>query len=127
MPSRKKPRSTSSYLSRTPQHRALRARLKREFDAAGYLICARADCPYPDHLITHGQAWDLGHVDGDPTRYSGPEHRSCNRRTMTPARQRAAAAAPKLPAAPAMRDMTTPLADIPEEDRVRLGRWSRQW
>jgi len=122
---RKKARSTSSYISRTSQHRKLRAALKRELESTGFLICARLDCLFPGRRILPGMAWDLGHVDGTLA-YSGAEHRACNRRTMTHARQRAGET-PKRPPAPSMRDMTTPLADIPVEDRVRLGRWSRNW
>ena len=30
-------------------------------------------------LIQPGDDWDLGHIDGDKTRYRGPEHAGCNR------------------------------------------------
>ena len=43
---------------------------------AGRVRCWRCGDP-----ILPGQPWDLGHVDGDPTRYAGPEHRACNRAT----------------------------------------------
>jgi hypothetical protein len=29
----------------------------------------------------------MGHVDGDPTRYAGPEHRKCNRSTTSRRRE----------------------------------------
>jgi hypothetical protein len=43
---------------------------------AGLTTCARCGEP-----IEPGEAWDLGHVDGDPTQYAGPEHARCNRAT----------------------------------------------
>jgi hypothetical protein len=44
--------------------------------AAGIVRCSRCG-----ELIEVGAAWDLGHVDDDRSRYSGPEHRACNRAT----------------------------------------------
>jgi hypothetical protein len=44
--------------------------------ASGSVRCARCG-----ELIAPDEPWDLGHVDGDPTRYQGPEHRRCNRAT----------------------------------------------
>jgi hypothetical protein len=60
------------YGGRHQRRRALLAPLV----AAGSVTCARCGKP-----IGPGEPWDLGHVDGDRQRYSGPEHRSCNRST----------------------------------------------
>jgi hypothetical protein len=46
--------------------------------ARGEVSCARCG-----DLIYPGEDWDLGHIDGDKSRYSGPEHRYCNRATST--------------------------------------------
>src|SRR3954447_12210745 len=56
-------------------HQAIRAQLGVRV-AAGGVRCARCG-----ELIVPGEPWDLGHVDGDRSRYSGPEHRACNRAT----------------------------------------------
>ena len=60
-----------------PAHKALRKRWAPQV-ARGEVCCAR--CGY---VIYPGEQWDLGHMDGDKTRYAGPEHRSCNRATAT--------------------------------------------
>jgi hypothetical protein len=51
--------------------------------AAGCVRCARCG-----ELIERDELWDLGHLDWDPTHYSGPEHRRCNRATETHRRTR---------------------------------------
>jgi len=43
---------------------------------AGGVRCVRCG-----EVIEPDEPWDLGHVDGDPSRYQGPEHRRCNRAT----------------------------------------------
>jgi hypothetical protein len=59
------------------KHKALRRRWEREV-REGNVSCSRcAEFIYP------GEPWDLGHVDGDKTRYAGPEHRRCNRATAS--------------------------------------------
>jgi hypothetical protein len=49
--------------------------------ATGRVICAAPDCGRP---ILPGQLWDLGHDRHDRSRYTGPEHRRCNRQTSKP-------------------------------------------
>lgn len=57
------------------KHQKLRNRWARDV-ARGEVECARCGEP-----IWPEEPWDLGHVDGDKSRYSGPEHRACNRAT----------------------------------------------
>jgi hypothetical protein len=57
------------------RHKALRAGWARKV-AGGGVLCARCG-----RLIERGTPWDLGHVDHDPFRWQGPEHRRCNRAT----------------------------------------------
>lgn len=54
-------------------HKAERRRWKTIVDS-GRAVCARCGKP-----IAAGSAWDLGHSD-DRSRWTGPEHASCNRR-----------------------------------------------
>ena len=55
------------------RHKALRAGWARKV-AGGGVLCARCGRP-----IEPDEPFDLGHVDGDPFRYQGAEHRRCNR------------------------------------------------
>ena len=55
-------------------HRARRAHLA-PLVAAGVLDCARCG-----KRIEPGEPFDLGHLDGEKTRYSGVVHSHCNRR-----------------------------------------------
>src|SRR4051794_14389578 len=57
------------------RHQQLRAQFAPRV-ATGGVRCARCGEP-----IRPGEAWDLGHVDGDKSRYQGPEHARCNRAT----------------------------------------------
>jgi len=71
---RRRKRSRRKRLSTTARgygaaHQA-RRRMLAPLVAAGLAVCARCGLQ-----IERGQAWDLGHVDGDRSRYSGPEHR----------------------------------------------------
>jgi hypothetical protein len=52
------------------EHKRLREAFRVEVEA-GNCRCARCGLP-----ILVGQRWDLGHVDGDRSRYAGAEHAS---------------------------------------------------
>ena len=57
------------------QHQKLRASYQRRMTRGEVFTCWRCGLPVDPH------AWDLGHVDGDKSRYRGPEHPACNRAT----------------------------------------------
>src|SRR4029077_1815391 len=68
-------RSTTSARGYGHQHQ----RTRREwapFVEAGEVLCARGGRP-----VGPLELWGLGHVDGEMSRYAGPEHRGCNRAT----------------------------------------------
>src|SRR6202451_4156572 len=67
---------------------AAHQRLRRQWAwrvAAGGVCCARCG-----ELIWPGEPWHLGHVDGDRSRYQGPEHERCNCATAAHAVERRA-------------------------------------
>jgi hypothetical protein len=64
------------------QHQKLRQAIAPLVNA-GRAKCARCLCP-----IAAGESWDLGHDDHDRSRYTGPEHRACNRATAGRRRRR---------------------------------------
>jgi len=68
-------RLTTTQRGYGAKHQALRKAWERKV-AAGGVGCARCGLE-----IAPGEPWDLGHVDGDRTQHSGPEHRRCNRAT----------------------------------------------
>jgi hypothetical protein len=57
------------------RHQRIRRGLAR-WVASGQATCARCG-----RVIRPDEAWDLGHVDHDRSRYAGPEHAYCNRAT----------------------------------------------
>jgi hypothetical protein len=76
----------------TPTHRGLR-QAARPLVATGQVRCARgSECKWAEWVdgeriggfIRPGQAWDLGHPDGESP--GGPEHAACNR--AAPSRMR---------------------------------------
>ena len=71
----KRVRPTTQQRGYGSAHQAMRQRLAG-LVAAGEMVCARCGEP-----VLPGQPWDLGHVDGDRSRWSGAEHRWCNRAT----------------------------------------------
>jgi hypothetical protein len=99
-------------------HQKARARVAR-LVASGLAVCWRCG-----QQILATEPWDLGHVDGDPTRYAGPEHRRCNRATASRTRNGR---------------RVVDLASYPEDDPAngvfwgppessgRPRRWSRSW
>jgi hypothetical protein len=69
-------RGTTSERGYGSEHKRLRAQWAPRVER-GEVACARCHL-----LIVPGEAWDLGHLDHDRTRYAGPEHASsCNRAT----------------------------------------------
>lgn len=56
------------------RHQRERERWRPKVEA-GLIDCARCN-----EWIRPGTPWDLGHDDHDRSRYTGPEHMSCNRK-----------------------------------------------
>lgn len=72
-------------------HQKLR-RLEDRRVQAGGVPCGAPVCLVErdggSRLIRPGEAWDLGHDRRDRSRYTGPEHRRCNRATALKVNQR---------------------------------------
>jgi hypothetical protein len=69
------PRASTSSRGYGHMHQQLRKRWALEV-ATGQVPCARCG-----ELIRPDEPWDLGHDDHDRSKYTGPEHRACNRAT----------------------------------------------
>lgn len=67
-------RGTSGQRGYGAAHRRERARWQAAMDSGVVPVCAKCNQP-----VLPSQAWDLGHTD-DRKAWTGPEHRSCNRR-----------------------------------------------
>lgn len=72
-------------IARRPEERALYGSTHKQTRrawaprvATGTVICSWPGCGLP---ILPGEPWDLGHLDGRPGVYAGPQHASCNRKT----------------------------------------------
>lgn len=70
-------------------HQKLRAEWKVQVEQGGVYCHHLPACLEDDTRIQPGSDWDLGHRDDDPTQYTGPEHRRCNRGTARIWKQRA--------------------------------------
>lgn len=70
-------------------HQKLREQWARVV-ARGGVVCTRYKHPqFPScvGVIDPAEPWELGHHDTDRSTYTGPEHRSCNRRAGALKRQ----------------------------------------
>ena len=92
--------------------------------AAGVMTCWRCG-----ELIAASEAFDLGHVDDDPSRYAGAEHRRCSRASgadLTNARR----LPPDGPPEEAIEDPSGgwwgPVSEL-KGGRPYRPRWSRNW
>lgn len=84
-------KSTTS--TRCPKHRQQYERARGSRQQRGYdtnhdqlrqqwapkVRTGRVACARCRERITPDEPWDLGHDDDDRAKYSGPEHRKCNR------------------------------------------------
>lgn len=64
------------------RHQKLRRQWRERIDAGEVVICWRCAEAGRPHQIKPGEAFDLGHVDGDRSRYRGPECPAGNRATQ---------------------------------------------
>lgn len=70
-------------------HQKLRREWKKRVDTGGVHCHHQPACLEDDTLLHPGATFDLGHVDGSTTEYTGPEHPRCNRGTARIWKQKA--------------------------------------
>ena len=104
-------------------HQELRKQLAPRV-AAGVVTCWRCG-----ELIAPGEPFDLGHVDGDPSRYAGPEHRHCSRASgadLTNGRRLPPDGPPDEPIEDPSGGWWGPVSEL-KGGRPYRPRWSRNW
>jgi hypothetical protein len=108
-------------------HKKARKRFAQRMKAGEVFYCWRPTCPTPNEPIDP-RSWDLGHVEGveEIARYGRrwPEHRRCNRATLTHAKE----AASSVDHSVLRSEIKVRFGGLPDPHPGNsVDRWSRHW